>query len=389
MPEKSHGFIEKLHPAVFITPAAAVTSMGGLDETWEGLLKGRTGIRPLDDADAATFGFHGPASWLASLSGHASGIMRLEQLLFLIKDELEPFLPMPPGTGLVLATTKGAVDELSGFISDSGPDPYTVPLQPWNLASFTAEMLDIKGPVSTVSAACASGTVAIIQAAMRIMSGEAETMLVLGLDVLSRFVLSGFASLQALSRTCCRPFDSARDGLVLGEGAGAVFLSARPDIAEGRGLSARLSGFGISCDAVHITAPARDGRGLVSAIETATQSGTRPVGAVNAHGTATVYNDAMEIEAFRQVWDEIPPFHSVKGSMGHCLGAAGVIEACVAVKSLEAGVIPPTAGLHEPADPAMNVSGEQELSLKAPSIVSCNSGFGGINAAILMETSDL
>jgi len=196
--------------------------------------------------------------------------------------------------------------------------------------------------------------------------------------------------LQALSHTVCRPFDRHRDGLVLGEGAAVVLLShAEP--AGGAGEDSMpmglLSGWGISCDAVHITAPARDARGLVSAIRSATLGVTRTVGAINAHGTATVYNDAMELLAFKQIWQmgEIPVFHSVKGSLGHCLGAAGVIEACMSLKSLAAGFIPPTAGLREPQEQGMNASGDTALPLGHQSVLSCNSGFGGINAAVLLE----
>ena len=372
---------------VFITGTAAVTALGNLNDTWQGLSNGVTALRPLDNTEQETFGFSGLAGLVDALDKDAAGHVRLKQLMELLRGELQPLLPLPQGTGLVLATTKGAVDELSEYSLTSGVRLSSIPLQPWNLGEYTAELFDITGPVSTVSAACASGTVAVIQAAMRILSGETETMLVVGVDVLSRFVLSGFAGLQALSRTECRPFDRRRDGLVLGEGAAAVLLSGSPVQETGNAPFPTLTGWGISCDAVHITAPARDARGLISALKSAACHAGCRVGGINAHGTATVYNDAMELEAFRQVWGpgKSPPFHSVKGAVGHCLGAAGVIETCMAVRSLEEGMIPPTPGLDEPEDTDMHASGKHGIPLESPSVLSCNSGFGGINAAILIS----
>jgi 3-oxoacyl-(acyl-carrier-protein) synthase len=374
---------------VFITGTAAVTALGNLNETWQGLSLGAIALRPLDDTEQKTLEFSGLAGVVDALDKEAAGHVRMKQLMELLRDQLEPLLPLPDSTGLVLATTKGAVDELSEYSSTSGVRLSSIPLQPWNLGEYATKMFDITGPVSTVSAACASGTVAVIQAAMHILSGEAETMLVVGVDVLSRFVLSGFAGLQALSRTECRPFDRRRDGLVLGEGAAAVLLSGQAAQGTGDAPFPILAGWGISCDAVHITAPARDAGGLISALKSAACNAGCRVGGINAHGTATVYNDAMELEAFRQVWGpgKSPPFHSVKGAVGHCLGAAGVIETCMAVRSLEDGMIPPTPGLEEPEDPDMHASGKHGIPLENPSVLSCNSGFGGINAAILISQS--
>ncbi len=373
--------------SVYITGAAAVTPLGDLEQTWQALMEGRSALHPLNPRLREAFAFSGPAGSVTGTGQGCTGWNRLEILLDRLYDQLGHVQPLPQGTGLVLATTKGAVDELRRARDIPS---LSMPGQPWNLADEISSHLDLSGPVSTVSAACASGTVAIIQAAARILAGEAPAMLVVGVDVLSRFVLNGFAGLQALSHTVCRPFDRHRDGLVLGEGAAVVLLS-RNEPAKNAGEESMplglLAGWGISCDAVHITAPDRDARGLVAAVRSATLDVTRTVGAINAHGTATVYNDAMELQAFRQIWHtgETPVFHSVKGSMGHCLGAAGVIEACMALKSLEAGFIPPTAGLREPQEQGMNASGDTALPLAHQSVLSCNSGFGGINAAILLE----
>jgi 3-oxoacyl-(acyl-carrier-protein) synthase len=150
-------------------------------------------------------------------------------------------------------------------------------------------------------------------------------------------------------------------------------------------VQAAIESWGISCDATHITAPSRSGSGLIRVIEQATRNRTIPVGAINAHGTGTVYNDAMEMTAFQACWDHQPPFHSVKGAIGHCLGAAGVIEAAIALRSLERGVIPPSVGYRGGEAPAGTISGSSPLALSFSTILACNSGFGGINAGIIFS----
>lgn len=379
-----------IHRHACIVRCAAITPLGDLDSTWNALMHGKSALRRMNPGEETAFSFNGLAGVVDGLTEMPGIYARLHRLLALLYEQMSDMMPLPAETGLVLATTKGAVDEL---VPDADHADMSMPGQPWNLADHIARSLGISGQRFTISAACASGAVAVIQGAMRIMSGETRAVLVIGIDVLSRFVLNGFTCLHALSRSACRPFDRRRDGLVLGEGAAAVLLIDDETVKEyaAEGNAVRLSGWGIACDAAHITAPARDAAGLISAIMTATRNGSCPVGAVNAHGTATVYNDAMEMTAFRAVWGEKthPPFHSVKGSTGHCLGAAGVIEVCLASMSLKAGMIPPTAGLEEPEAGYINVDGTGALPIAWPSILSCNSGFGGINAAVLMDFVDI
>jgi 3-oxoacyl-(acyl-carrier-protein) synthase len=247
----------------------------------------------------------------------------------------------------------------------------------------------LTGPVATVSAACASGTLAIIDAAQRLRCGtEARSYLVFGIDLLSIFVVSGFARLHALAKERCRPFDLNRDGLALGEGAGALLLTTSEEAQQQNWpVLAVVKSWGVSGDAGHITAPCREASGLRRALDCCTDGGSRPVGGINAHGTGTRFNDAMEIRAFRQRFAKNVPFHSIKGAIGHCLGAAGVIEAAVAIKSLAAGQIPPTVGLEEPDKELGNLAGSTMLDLIHPSVISCNSGFGGINAAVMLTSA--
>lgn len=283
---------------------------------------------------------------------------------------------------IIVATTKGAADELLLHADDPAG-------QPWHIGAMVRDITGCRGRLKTVSAACASGTVALIQAARQITAGNSEYVLVIGIDLLSRFVTAGFDVLQGLSKAPCKPFDRNRDGLSLGEGLGVMAVcSASLAARQNLPILAEITGWGVSCDATHITAPSRTGSGLIRVLEQATSERKITVGAINAHGTGTVYNDAMELAAFGTHWNTPPPMHSVKGAIGHCLGAAGVIEAAIAVRSLEAGCIPPTVGYQNGDAPAGTIiSGTSPLPLQLPSILSCNSGFGGINAGIIFSRS--
>jgi len=361
--------------AVAICGAGAVTALGDLSATWSGLMAGDTALAPMA-ADPDLGGW--PVGCIADLGPDLGGQERLAALTERLLADLPP---LPAETAVVVATTKGAVDEL--LADREGPWSG----QPWDLADSLRTRLALTGPTHTVSAACASGTLAIIHAVHRLLSGQATVVLVVGIDLLSRFVLAGFASLQALSRTPCRPFDCNRDGLSLGEGGGWLVLATEA-VAQRHGWPSigHVAGWGAACDAGHITAPCREASGLKAAIDQATAAGQRPVGCINAHGTGTRHNDAMELRAFRELWGEAcPPIHSVKGAIGHSLGAAGVIEAAIALETLRTGRVPPTVGMESPESERIQTVGSSPSPLAHPSVLSCNSGFGGINAAILLR----
>jgi len=354
-----------------IVATAILTALGDLAATWQGLLAGRTGLKagqlpaPLDRY---------PVGIVPSLTGSWGSAARQKQLY---RRLLAALPELPPESGLVISTTKGAVDELL----QAGP-PW--PGQPWDLAQEIGKAAGLTGPRTTVSGACASGTIALIRAAQIIKNGEGPaTVLVIGIDLLSIFVTGGFARLHALTQESCRPFDRHRDGLALGEAAGGVLITSVAE-AQRRGWPglAEIDGWGVSGDAGHITAPCREASGLKRALALCTADGQKKVGAVNAHGTGTKFNDAMEIKAFREALPPGTPYHSVKGVIGHTLGAAGVIEVALAVQTLAAGVIPPTVGLREPEPDSGRLSGHDAQLLLHPAILSCNSGFGGINAAV-------
>ncbi|OGR03138.1 MAG: hypothetical protein A2511_04600, partial [Deltaproteobacteria bacterium RIFOXYD12_FULL_50_9] len=278
--------------SAFIVGAGVVTALGNLEATWQGLLQGCTGLgpaglpMPLDRY---------PVGAIKGISAEYGSSIRLNKILDLLFEDL-PVLPSD--TPFVVSSTKAGVDELLGQSAEicSG--------QPWNLAAEIGKRLEIAGPQVLLSAACASGTLAVINAAQQLVLGESDIVLVVGVDLLSRFVLSGFARLQALSFENCRPFDCNRNGLALGEGAGYLLL-ATSEAAEARGwpILARVEAWGAACDAGHITAPSRDANGLLAALAACTVQKSLTVGAINAHGTGTKFNDAMELTAFTTFWD--------------------------------------------------------------------------------------
>ena len=263
------------------------------------------------------------------------------------------------------------------------------------VASDLASEVGALGPALCVSVACASGTMAVGLGADLIRSGECDVVLAGGVDLLSGFVYAGFDSLRALSPTGARPFDRRRDGLTLGEGAAFLLLEEAGSVrAAGRRALALVRGYGSAADAHHMTRPSPSGEGLVRAVEAALRDASidrSEIGFVSAHGTATRFNDRMEAAAFRSLFGERAgqlPTHSIKGAIGHTLGAAGAIEALLSTLVLERGCIPPTAGFEEP-DPecALDVVAgtSRPLPPSVRNVLSTSSAFAGTNAALVLE----
>ena len=217
-------------------------------------------------------------------------------------------------------------------------------------AESLAKRYSLRGPVTTISTACASGTDSIGMAFRLIQTGAADLICAGGGDTLSEFAFSGFNSLNAMTRDVVRPFDKDRTGLALGEGA--AFLMLEEEVhARRRGarIYCSIAGYASSADANHLTGPDREGRGLARAITAAlSEAGIEMVDYINAHGTATPYNDLMETKAYKSVFGpsayEIP-ISSIKSMIGHSFGAAGAIEAVTSVMAIERGMLPPTINL--------------------------------------------
>ncbi len=244
------------------------------------------------------------------------------------------------------------------------------------------------GPVMTVANACAGGGNAIGHAFDLIRAGMAEVVLAGGYEALSELVFSGFDGLQSLAPDACRPFDRGRRGLMLGEGAAFLVLE-KADRARARGarILGHVAGYGHTTDTHHLTQPATDGAPLERAMRRALEQSdldAAQVGYVNAHGTATPFNDGAEAQAFHRVFGNGPTkLSSTKAALGHTLGAAGAIEAVLCLSALQSGQLPPQINLldPEPLVAGALVAPGETASLSAA--MSVNLGFGGSNAAVL------
>ncbi|MBX2611520.1 beta-ketoacyl-ACP synthase II [Campylobacter upsaliensis] len=290
------------------------------------------------------------------------------------------------------------IEKNSIICEEKGPrkiSPFFIPSALVNmLGGLVSIEHALKGPNISCVTACAAGTHAIGEAYKSIVLGTADKMLVVGAEAaICPVGIGGFASMRALStrnddpKRASRPFDKERDGFVMGEGAGAlVFEEYEAAKKRGAKIYGELVGFGESADAHHITAPTLDGplRAMRKALKMA--SGVK-VDYINAHGTSTPVNDKNETAAIRAVFGENLPFvSSTKGQIGHCLGAAGAIEAVISLMAMEKGLVPPTINQIEKdeecdLDYVPNVAKEAKLDV----VMSNSFGFGGTNGCVIFK----
>jgi len=283
-------------------------------------------------------------------------------------------------TGFILSSTKGNIHLIENI-----PDE-RIPVERISLnssADLIAGRLGIVSEPLVVSHACISGLLAMITGMRLIQSGRYDNLVISGADLISSFIYSGFRSFQAISPTPCKPFDARRDGISLGEAAATVILSSTKKPG-----AILLSGGSVSNDANHISGPSRTGEELCLAISGALQqSGTRSeeIDYISAHGTATRYNDEMEAKAIHLASMEKIPVNSLKGYYGHTLGAAGILESIITIHSMKENIILPSLGFSIPGtEKPVNIVQEMKHS-KLRKCLKTASGFGGCNAAIVLE----
>jgi 3-oxoacyl-[acyl-carrier-protein] synthase II len=296
--------------------------------------------------------------------------------------------------GLCLGTSRGPALSLERLLRQDAADDTQALFgeMPFSsIARNVARRLGLTGPLSTVTMACVSSSLAIGQAWDLVRRGRASIMLAGGADSLTTLSFSGFSVLRAMTRTACRPFDRRRDGMILGEGAGILVLE---DLEHARRRGARvyaeICGWGTAGDAHHATSPHPEGRGLAQAIRSALrQSGTNAddFDHANLHGTGTAANDPAECQAIKQVFGARRrrlPVNSLKPMIGHTLGAAGVLELAGSVLAMRAGFVPPTLNYAEP-DPAcdLDVVAGDAREQRTDLLLSTKSAFGGANVAIV------
>ena len=283
-------------------------------------------------------------------------------------------------TIFILSTTKGNIE----LIENNGHEDVLPKVSLEHTAGLISTHFKAANQPIVVSNACISGVLAIIMAKRLLESGKYRNAIVTGADVLSKFVVSGFQSLMAMSDEPCRPFDKDRKGINLGEGAATVIMTTNKALTDPNSIL--VQGEGLTNDANHISGPSRTGQELADAVKKAMSKSnvkTDDLSFISSHGTATVYNDEMESKAFDIAGLNEVPLHSLKGYFGHTLGAAGVIETIMTIESLRNKCILPSANFSEPGVPkSLNVNTDLVDSDKLHALKTA-SGFGGCNAAVI------
>jgi 3-oxoacyl-[acyl-carrier-protein] synthase II len=393
----------------FLTGFGADSPFGGVVEVlWSALCAGRSAIGPLRgfavDGLSAVLAAEVPAgagdAWLSA--DERTHLERIDQHALAAAREaladagLELAGCDATRIAVVLGTSLGAmpIGERYQRARHAGApfDARRLLAMPYAAtAARLARRLGARGPVLSPSIACASGTHAVGLARELIALDRADVVIAGGAEALCEFVVAGFACLRATTATAVRPFDARRDGLALGEGAALVVVeSAAHAERRGAGSTIEVAGAGLSADAVHMTAPARDGAGAARAMRAAltdAELAAAAVDVVSAHGTGTVFNDAMEMAALAAVFaGAAPPVSGIKGAIGHTLAAAGAFEAVLCARILRHGLVPATAGCDE-LDPAcaLDVVRGAPRPVDARVALSTSSAFAGNNAAVVLR----
>lgn len=364
---------------VFLGAENIISPLGwGIQQTFSNAKKGKTSLRQLENPfpgvsdlfaakfEESSFTSDSPIEKFSLESCRGS----LEELNFI--DQLEERWLF------VLSTTKGDINHLkTGDFERSNPQHLLCQLQ---------RELPFNSQGAVVSCACISGLSALIYATDKIAADQADHALVLGADMLSEFTTLGFESFFALDSGQCKPFDKNRKGLNLGEAAASVVLSKDKTLFKTSPL--RYLGGATSNDANHISGPSRTGEGLYRAVSKAlkySDRSARHIQFVSAHGTGTLFNDEMEAKAFARLGLNHVPLNSMKGYFGHTLGASGLVEIAMTMQSMRERALLKTLGCVEAGTETDlnvltdNLETEVKLALKTAS------GFGGCNAALLIE----
>ncbi len=404
---------------VVITGIGVITPVGkGKDEFWGNLIDGKSGIGEITRFDTTDF----PAKIAGEVKDFDPGLymdkkeakrmdrfsqyaVAATKLAFedagLDKETINPFR-----SGAVIGSGIGGIDtfeEQHKTLLEKGVkrvSPFMIPMMIVNMASAQVAInFNLKGPNFSTVTACAAGTNALGEAFRTIKVGAADIMVAGGTEAsITPISVAGFCSMRALStrnddpQGASRPFSADRDGFVMAEGSGVLILESLEHALErGANIYAEFVGYGATCDASHITAPAENGEGGARAMQAAIdEAGIKPeeVDYINAHGTSTDLNDKFETMGIKTVFGEKPGLvvSSTKSMTGHLLGAAGGIEAAVIALAIKNGVVPPTINLEE-ASPECDLDYVPNVKrdMKDRVALSNSLGFGGHNATVAFK----
>jgi 3-oxoacyl-[acyl-carrier-protein] synthase II len=399
-------------PDIVVTGLGATTPLGGdVASTWDGLVAGRSGVGALTQPWAEQLPVRIAAELAVEPSVHidrvkARRLDRSEQTALVAaweawRDAGSPDLPKDRlavviGSGIGGATTLLAQDDI---LEASGPrrvSPHTIPmLMPNGPAAWVGLELGAQAGVHAPTSACATGAEAVAWGLDIIRSGRADIVVCGGTEaVIHPLPLAGFSSMRAMStrnddpERASRPWDKARDGFVLGEGAGVLVLE-RADLAVARGarIYARLAGAALTSDGYDIVQPHPEGEGAVRAIRAALRDAdvaASDIVHVNAHATSTPVGDLAEVIALRNAIGDHMVLTSTKSMTGHLLGAAGAVESIATVLAVYHGIVPPTINLDDPDDALdLDVAAHKARHLEINAALNNSFGFGGHNAALV------
>ena len=406
---------------VVVTGIGLITALGtGIEKSWKRITAGETGVAKIESYDATEM----PVQIAAEVKDFDPIEFGIE------KKEVKK---LARNTQFAIAATKMALEDSKleinegnaeeiGVIVSSGIggieifeaqhqtmlekgvkriSPFTIPAMIANMASGNIGIyFGAKGPNKSIVTACAAGTHSVGDAFELIKNGRAKAMIAGGTEAsITPFAMNAFANMKALSTRndepakASRPFSADRDGFVMGEGAGILILEELEHAkARGAKIYAEVVGYGETCDAYHITAPADGGEGAARAFKMALKEGNialEDVTYINAHGTSTPANDRNETAAIKSVFGEHVKdlmVSSTKGATGHGLGAAGGIEAVIIAKAISEGVVPPTINYDNPdAECDLNYVPNNAVEKEINVAMSSSLGFGGHNAVIAMR----
>ena len=394
---------------VVVTGIGAVTSIGiGREPFWRHLLEGQSGIGKVESFDTSRYQVHvggevkafAPEPYVTRLSpsqmGRGSQLAIAAARLALADSALDVGSLDPIRVGVSVGTTSGEPEWIERFndrelagerdrIGDEFLNRYPCHV----LAAHVASELGFRGVNTVIPTACAAGNYALAHALDTIRSGDADIMLAGGSDAFSRITYTGFARLGAIAPERCQPFDKNRKGMIPGEGAAVLIIEPLERAARrGARIYAELAGYGLSCDASHMTAPQGDGavRAMRSALQDAGLTAD-DISYVSAHGTGTPANDRVEAMAVKQAFgDRKVPISSIKSMLGHTMGAASAIEAAACALAVWDDQIPPTINL-EQLDPECDLDCVPGRSRRIPVEAAMNNAyaFGGNNASVIFR----
>lgn len=395
-----------------MTGMGAVSAIGhDVEAFWSALLAGRTGAGPVRSFDTTGLrsgvGCEVPDYRLpdrlraGALGGRCSELALLAAAQAIEAGGAEALLRDSDAAAVVVGTTMGDATrfetERAGHTDRPADDRELAALahRPLDImARSVAGVFRVRGPVTTVPTACAAGAYAVGLAAAFVATGRVERALAVGCEAFSRLAFLGFSRLGAMSPDVCRPFSGDRGGLLLGEGAAAVLIETEAGArARGAEVLGFVDGFGLSCDAHHITGPHPEGRGAARAMRAALEDAgisAEEVDYVNAHGTGTALNDRVESRAIREVFGARGgriPVSSIKALTGHTMGAAGCLEVVASILTLRHQVIPPTWNWLRP-DPECDIDcvPNQPRSAALRRVMSNSYAFGGNNASLVLAS---